>query len=291
LGSHDGLAQKQVREILPPEELDRLHSAFINERHGHVNYAYASGGKKIVYEVCGTPWCLVNGPQEKATDPFNMQLARYINALCFGLIPKGMPGIYAQGLLGAENYHPPEGLDEYRTLNRESYDIRTLFPKLDDPQTREGATLRAVQEVMGKRLENPQFDRRGAEPEVIQSINPAVLAVVLRAPDCFPDTPPMIVLVNSADDTRKCEIAGMPAELIDCKLNDALDGAGGIMRKDDLRARSKASAAAPGKVTPGWNPELSLDLAPYEVVWLVKQVEGAAAKDSKGRRSMKATKN
>ena len=39
LGSHDGLAQKQVRDILPPEELERLQGALVGERQGLCNYA------------------------------------------------------------------------------------------------------------------------------------------------------------------------------------------------------------------------------------------------------------
>ena len=37
-----------------------------------------------------------------------------------------------QGLIGAKNYNPPEGLDEFRTLNRESFDVNKLFPILEE---------------------------------------------------------------------------------------------------------------------------------------------------------------
>ena len=49
----------------------------------------------------------------------------FISFVCFR-------GVYMNGLLGALNYDPPEGLDEHRTANRESFDINKLFPLLND---------------------------------------------------------------------------------------------------------------------------------------------------------------
>jgi len=275
LGSHDGMAQKQVREILPPEELDRLHRAFIDERDGHVNWAFAPGGKKIVYEVCGTPWCLVNGTVGSNKEPFEVQLARYINALCMGLLPRGMPGVYAQGLIGAENYNPPEGIDEYRTLNRESFDINTLFKDLDDPNSRYGATFRAVQGVLGKRAVLPQFDRTAPEPKVLKGLDPAVLAVLLEAPE--KGTPPMVVLINVSNEPRKAEVAGLPRSLLDCKLSDALSGFGGVLRKGGaVGALARPPTPRSQKIELSWNPDIVMELAPFEVLWLTREGRGAS---------------
>ena len=50
LGSHDGLAQKQVREILVPEELERHQHAFILEWGGLCNPG--CGDVAIIVQWC-----------------------------------------------------------------------------------------------------------------------------------------------------------------------------------------------------------------------------------------------
>jgi hypothetical protein len=185
-----------------------------------------------------------------------------------GLLPKGMPGVYAQGLIGAENYKPPD-IDEYRTLNRESFDINKLFPKLDDEESREGAVFQAVQGVMIQRYACPQFDRTAPEPVVIQTLNPAVLAVILAAPDA--STFPIVCILNVSDQPISTQVSGLPEGLMNTKLCDALEGYGGAMREKHLDARSSGGGGAGAQSrVPGWKADLSISLAPYEVLWLKK---------------------
>eukprot|EP00747_Dinoflagellata_sp_TGD_P064105 gnl/TRDRNA2_/TRDRNA2_153737_c0_seq5.p1 gnl/TRDRNA2_/TRDRNA2_153737_c0~~gnl/TRDRNA2_/TRDRNA2_153737_c0_seq5.p1 ORF type:complete len:940 (-),score=215.18 gnl/TRDRNA2_/TRDRNA2_153737_c0_seq5:658-3477(-) len=273
LGSHDGLAQKQARDILPPEELEKLHNALLGERGGLANYAFAPGGHKIVYEACGTPWCLVNGIYGTEKEPFSTQLARYVNIICLGLIPKGMPGIYAQGYIGALNYNPPEGLDENRTLNRESFDINTLFAKLDDATSHEGQVFRTVHNIMKLKMKYPQFDRTAPEPEPLVELDPAVLAVLLAAPD--PSISPMLVVINASNEKRTAKVQGVPDELINCHLHDALGGLGGGMEHQDVE--SKQPGGQPGlkrsnTSVPSFDADLVIEMSPYECLWLVKEL-------------------
>jgi hypothetical protein len=272
LGSHDGLAQKQARDILPPEELEKLQTALLGERGGLANYAFAPGGHKIVYEVCGTPWCLVNGIYGTERETFDIQLARYINIICLGLIPKGMPGIYAQGYIGALNYTPPEGLDENRTLNRESFDINTLFPKLDDENSHEGKVYRAVHNLMTLKMRYPHFSRDAPEPQPLVELDPAVAAVLLEAPN--PSTPPMIVVINAANERRLAKVQGVPEELSgsDVHLHDALMGAGGGLKHQDVTAQAHTAPARKGNTVPSFEADLVIDMAPYECLWLVKDL-------------------
>eukprot|EP00929_Paragymnodinium_shiwhaense_P112974 TRINITY_DN81235_c0_g1_i1.p1 TRINITY_DN81235_c0_g1~~TRINITY_DN81235_c0_g1_i1.p1 ORF type:complete len:978 (+),score=276.34 TRINITY_DN81235_c0_g1_i1:105-3038(+) len=246
LGSHDGLAQKQVKQILPSEEVERLHEALINERGGLVNWAKAAGGKKIVYEICGTPWCLVNGISGTEKEAFSVQLARYVNAICLSLLPRGMPGIYMQGLVGALNYHPAEGLDENRTLNRESFDINDLFPKLEDPTSQQGAVFRAVMGVLEARGKLPQFSRDGPEPEPLVCPDPGVLAVIMNPPvELHHEHGPLLVLINVCNETRTAKVQDVPAILRTGKMKDMLNGLGsglGNLRDD---------AAGEGKLPTG----------------------------------------
>ena len=74
------------------------------------NYAYLSNGRKIVYEVCSTPWGLIN--DQEADEPFALKLDRYKVVLSLGLTIRGLPAIYINGLLGAKNYFPQEDFNK-----------------------------------------------------------------------------------------------------------------------------------------------------------------------------------
>eukprot|EP00927_Polykrikos_kofoidii_P007520 TRINITY_DN1308_c0_g1_i9.p1 TRINITY_DN1308_c0_g1~~TRINITY_DN1308_c0_g1_i9.p1 ORF type:complete len:1446 (-),score=226.54 TRINITY_DN1308_c0_g1_i9:273-4610(-) len=265
LGSHDGLAQKQARELLPPEELERLHRALIDERGGHVNWAKIPGGKKIVYEICGTPWALVNGNSSNG-ESFKLQLSRYIGAMSMSLLARGMPGVYINGLIGAKNYEPP-GIDEFRTLNREVFDVRQLFPKLDDPNSHEGAVMRAVQAVMKKRMELPQFDRDGPTPSVVEGGDPTILACVLEAPRKAKCGSPLLALFNLSSRPVRAVPRGLPTSLMGCELYDALEGKGALCRDNAglIRVQSQDTGGEHND-----QPAFSLQMSPYEVIWLVR---------------------
>jgi len=268
LGSHDGLAQKQARDLLPSDELDKLHHALIQERGGHANYAFAAGGKKIVYEICGTPWSIVNGSKDIG-ETLPVQMGRYLNAMCMGLLARGMPGVYINGLMGVSNYNPPN-IDEYRTMNREVFDISTLFPLLDDPSSKEGRVMRAIQDIMKVRSDLPQFDRAGAAPRVIAGGDPAVLAVVLEAPHSY-GVPPLLAVMNVSRESKSASVSGLPPTLTNSTLVDALKGAGAPAREGkksppvEVQAGSNAGLGSDAKV------ELSVSLSPFETLWLVKK--------------------
>ena len=62
LGSHDGMAMKQAAELLPAEEMEWFGGILGSApRNCLVNYASLPGGKRVLYECCGTPWSTING--------------------------------------------------------------------------------------------------------------------------------------------------------------------------------------------------------------------------------------
>ncbi len=130
LGSHDGMAMKQAGELLPSDELSWLGMKLSDApRNCLVNYATKPGGKKIVYECCGTPWAIINGDGEMKDDTMDsrvMKLARYLAVVGAGLSLRGMPAIYFNGLLCSSNFRPNEGLDENRTILRQRIDPTQL---------------------------------------------------------------------------------------------------------------------------------------------------------------------
>jgi hypothetical protein len=122
--------QKQAGELLPSDELSWLGMKLSDApRNCLVNYATKPGGKKIVYECCGTPWAIINGDGEMKDDTMDsrvMKLARYLAVVGAGLSLRGMPAIYFNGLLCSSNFRPNEGLDENRTILRQRIDPTQL---------------------------------------------------------------------------------------------------------------------------------------------------------------------
>lgn len=124
LGSHDGVGMKAVRGVLSDSQVDSMVSVLVDDHGGLPNYGILPGGKKIVYEVCATPWQLINNVHRD--ESFDVRLRRYLAVVNLGLLVRGMPAIYFNGLFGAKNYVPEHGLDENRTVNRESFPLSVL---------------------------------------------------------------------------------------------------------------------------------------------------------------------
>ena len=180
LGSHDGLAMKQARELLPEDEFEELARILVEEHSGLANMAILPGGKTIVYEVCATPWNLINNPNVE--EDFEVQLNRYLAVTALGLQVPGIPALYFQGLFGAKNYFPEGGLDENRTVNREAFKAEQLYPKLDDPQSHEARVLKAVKNLCAIRQKQPAFNPHTGY-QVLKNASPGCVSVLLEASD------------------------------------------------------------------------------------------------------------
>jgi len=180
LGSHDGLAMKQARELLPEAEFAILTHILVEEHRALPNMGFLPGGEKIIYEVCSTPWNLINNVRSR--ESFEQQLQRYLAVTALGLCVRGIPALYFQGLFGARNYSPTLGLDENRTINREIFHAESLYPVLDNPETREGQIFRAVLNLCEIRKKEPAFNPHNGF-EVIKSPSRPVVAILLKADD------------------------------------------------------------------------------------------------------------
>ena len=115
LGTHDGMGLKPIGKWLPDNEKKKLQEILI-EKHGVLpNYSILPGGERIIYELCSTPWNLINSENEE--EPVELKIDRYLAVFALGLMIKGVPSIYINGLLAIPNY---EGeIDENRSINRQ----------------------------------------------------------------------------------------------------------------------------------------------------------------------------
>jgi glucosylglycerate phosphorylase len=156
LGSHDGMGLKPARGFLPDRELKFLSDTLVNKHGALPNYASLPGGEKIIYEICSTPWNLIN--QSSSSEPLDLQIARYLAVVSLGFLVRGLPAIYINGLIGSPNHHPAEGLDENRTVNREIFDRKTLYTRLNNPDSQMGRVFKSIKNLLKKRAKRMEFD-------------------------------------------------------------------------------------------------------------------------------------
>ncbi|MCB0333626.1 MAG: hypothetical protein KDD55_09020, partial [Bdellovibrionales bacterium] len=176
LGTHDGMGLKPLHGILPPEDIERLSSFLVESREIFPNYAKLPGGKEIIYEMCATPWEIIN--DKKSDIPFEMQLARYLLITAMGLSLRGLPAIYINGLLGVGNYSPPEGIDENRTVNRERFTPQRIADHLKTG-THGRKIFDAVSHLLRVRRGEDAFDPTGPDVEVLPSEEVSLLQLMI----------------------------------------------------------------------------------------------------------------
>merc|ERR1712232_1247660 len=129
-----------------------------------------------------------------------------------------------------------------------------------------------------------QYDRKAPPPQVLECLDPAVLAVLLEANGR--NVAPMIVLINVDNAKHKAGVRGIPDSLLNCKLRDGLEGLGSLRQGGiDMQSRGRYNQVQ-GTRLPAWAPELEVEMAPFEVLWLVKQEANFPKNRSKALRSI-----
>ncbi len=177
LGSHDGLGMKPVRGILPEEELERFQQMLVTSFGGKPNYAKLPGGREIIYEICGTPWELIVGKRSELS--VELQYKKYLLVAAMGLVPRGLPAFYVNGVFANLNYQPEMGLDENRTVNREVLESTALEALLEDEGSRTHKVLAGLQNMLRIRAKESAFHPDAPLHEVLETNTSTVLAVKL----------------------------------------------------------------------------------------------------------------
>ena len=174
-GSHDGMGRKPVLGLLPDDDLERMVQELVAGHGALPNYARQAGGGRIVYELCATPWSLIN--RADADEPLQLQVDRYTACAALGLMLRGVPAFYINGLLGAPNRLDPERLDENRSINREQFDEQALYAELDDRGSQMRLVLERLLHLIAVRTREPAFAPGGPPLQVLDSPDPVVAVV------------------------------------------------------------------------------------------------------------------
>lgn len=173
LGTHDGMGMKPIGNWLPDSEKSELKRILIHEHGALANYARLPGGEKIVYELCSTPWNFIN--KEGTLESFELQLNRYLAVFALGLMIKGVPSIYINGLLGISNNKNP--LDENRTINRQILNEKEISSELQNKRSSMFLVLEKLMELISIRKKEIAFDLNGSYKVLL--LNESVVSVLL----------------------------------------------------------------------------------------------------------------
>lgn len=219
LGSHDGMGMKPVRGILPEAEIEALLQKLVDDHGALPNYATLPGGRKIVYEACATPWNLING--SRIEESLERKLTRYLVVVVLGLIPRGLPAFYINGILGASDYLPESGLDENRTINREVFKESWLTMQLDDSGSQMHRVSSAVLKLLDIRASQPAFHPAAPAVEPVNLETSSVVSAIL--PACEPkDT--LLSLINLSSEEKQVNIDLQSTPLPRGQLSDLISG-------------------------------------------------------------------
>ena len=238
-GSHDGMGRKPVLGLLPDAELERMVQQLVTSHGALPNYARQAGGGRIIYELCATPWSLIN--RADTGEPLQLQVDRYLACAALGLTLRGVPAFYINGLLGVPNRLDPDQLDENRSINREQFDEAALYDDLDAPGSQMGRVLQRLLHMIAVRSGEPAFDAGGPPLRVLAS------------------PPPVVAVVADGHGRRLVSLTNVSGEPQRVRLDVTVFRGRRIVHE----LISDAERVIPdGEV---WEPVL----APYEVVWLV----------------------
>ena len=246
-GSHDGMGLKPVMNILPKKELVRMQIMLIDRHGARPNKARLETGEEIIYEICATPWNMINNPN--IAEDINIQIKRYVVVAMLGMAHRALRAFYINSYLGAPNFE--EDLDENRTINREKFDETILFAELDDLKNHKSVILHILNTIIEKCNKHEAFDPSGRAIRTLETGNKAVIAEVLETLDRS-DKEKIVQLVNVSE--QKASIA-LP------------------IGKEYKAKRLFEIFSGTGKFYDINEGILEIELEPYDVFWMKEKEE------------------
>jgi sucrose phosphorylase len=237
LGSHDGLGLKPAHGFLDEQQIKKLTDILVEQHQALPNYGVLPGGKKLVYEICATPWNLIN--KANTEESVELQVKRYLLVVGLGIMHAGIPAFYINGVLGAENYRPEQGLDENRTINREVFKLEEVEKRINNSHMQQ--VIKQIKQLLITRSKQQLFASEQIEYQLLKGTNKNVLKV------------------KTKDDNNNCLVClynfSSHQQQVDCNLKIEKNR---TELKDVFSSQQKRVR----------NQRLKTTLSPYQFMWL-----------------------
>jgi len=242
--SHDGIGVRPIEGLVPDEDFKLLVDE-TKKRGGFVSYKSNKDGDKSPYELNITYFDAFKDLENNAV---SVQINRYICSQIIMLSLRGVPGIYFQNLVGAENSRKlAQKTGIRRHINRYKWDIDELASLLDDPETSNFKVYNTLIKLLNVRKKHPAF-----HPDAIQKVfdfGPSLLAFTRYSKD-----PKEAIFVV-------CNICGNPVKLEIADDDDTMPL---------LRYKTYLDLISGEEMT----TVSSLELEPYQCMWLTVPEKG-----------------
>jgi sucrose phosphorylase len=241
LACHDGIGMLPVKNILSPDDLNEL-AAHTKALGGFVSYKSNEDGSQSPYELNINYLDALGDPEAPMIDA-EILAQRFLATQAIMLALRGVPGIYFHSLFGSQNWK--EGAEETgrpRTINREKLQLDRVEAELNDPASVRYYVFKGYKRLLKVRMDNPAFHPLGGQK--ILSIHKSVFALLRTSLD---------------EGTRTLCLHNTSSENLNLSIDlNALHGKESDSFTDLISQR--AFAAREGQLT--------LQLAPYETLWL-----------------------
>jgi glycosidase len=246
LASHDGVGVTPALGILSSTEIQELVEK-TKAHGGYVSYKANPDGTQSVYELNISYFDALSDP--RADEPLDLQTRRFLASQAIMLALAGVPGIYVHSLFGSRSYHAGvEQTGHYRSINREKFRRSDLEQDLANPASLRNRVFYPYLHLIRMRTAHRAFYPNG--PQQVLSAHPA-LFVLLRA---APDRSASLLCIHNVSNAEQPFQVDQDSLLFFPRSN----------RVRDLITGATFPVDASGNLT--------LDLAPYQVLWLTGRV-------------------
>lgn len=154
IASHDGIGLRPAEGLLSDDELTTLVNTMQNFG-GRISWRTGETGEQKAYEINIALYDALQGTV-KGQDKHGLERFICAHAIMFGL--EGVPGIYVHSMLGTRNdYEKLKHTHHNRSINRHRWDYPELAALLDKPYNEHKKVLDKMRSLIDVRIKQPAF--------------------------------------------------------------------------------------------------------------------------------------
>mgnify|MGYP001827129543 FL=1 len=239
LDTHDGVGVQGVKGILTREQIEAMIEQ-AKEHRAYISYKSSAEGEEP-YEINTTWWSAIN--VDGSAEPIALQVKRYVASRSIALVLKGVPGIYTHGAIALPSDHAlVEKTGVKRDVNRGVIDTEIFREHLHQPGSKRSLLRLEQREISKMRTRNRAFHPRGEMR--VPRLTSKVFAVLRISPE---------------GDRRVLALTNVTGEVVQVACPVA---------ETSVDDRDWYDLVA-GEHWSGTDETLTVELGPYDVMWLV----------------------